>query len=605
MSGDVSPERQTLHDKYLAERDKRADANREAQFVGTEGEFSDFAEDPHAVAAIDRAAVVEEVDVLIVGAGFGGMLTASRLRDAGIEDFLIVDIAGDFGGTWYWNRYPGVRCDIESYIYMPRLEEVGTIPTERYATGAEIFAHSQRFAQHFGLYERALLQTKVERMEWDEAASRWIVTTDRGDRIAARFVSVSQGPLSKVKLPKIPGLRDFRGEIFHSARWDYGVTGGDASGGFAGLAGKRVGIIGTGATAVQIVPAIAEEVGDLFVFQRTPSSVAPRNNQLTDAAWFSSQPDGWLRERADNFMRMIGFMMPDKDLVQDCWTDFFTRFAAQAKARKEAGHEFNMHAVMQAADYEKMDAVRDHVAAVVDNPATAEALKPWYNFLCKRPLYSDDFLQAFNRPNVHLIDTEGRGVERVTGDGLIAEGREFPLDVIVLATGFDVGAPPHKVGEYEVIGRGGATLDEKWRDGVVSLHGTKLSGFPNFVIVGAAAQAIAIFNYTSVLEIQSAHAAALIAKCLAEEVGAFEVTPEAERRWQSEMDAKYIDRSHFYEECTPGFLNNEGNFRERPTYIGGTYGGGPVEYSRIIGEWLERDFASDTRVTGGRERLSA
>ncbi len=605
MTGSTADGREALHRKYLEERDKRLSDDREQQYLDTAGDFADFAEDPHAPAPIEREPVEEEVDVLVVGAGFGGMLTASKLRDAGIDDFRIVDIAADFGGTWYWNRYPGVRCDIEAYIYMPRLEEVGTVPTERYATGAEIFAHSQRFAEHWDLYDKALFQTRVERIAWDEDALRWIVTTDRGDRIRARFVSVSQGPLAKVKLPKIPSIRDFEGKIFHSARWDYAYSGGSQEGGFDGLSDKTVGVIGTGATGVQIVPAIADDAKQLYVFQRTPSSVAPRGNHPTDADWFGNQPSGWLRERADNFVRMINFMMPERDMVADCWTDFFQRFAAQTKRREEAGEEFDMHAVMQAADYEKMDAVRDHVAEVVEDPETAEALKPWYNFLCKRPLYSDDFLQAFNKPNVHLVDTEGRGVERITAGGLVANGREYELDTIVFATGFDVGAPPHKVGEYEVFGRGGLTLDEKWQDGVVSVHGTKLTGFPNFFIVGAAAQGIAIFNYTSVLEIQSDHAAAVIAKCLREGIAAFEVTREAEARWQERMDETYIDRSHFYEECTPGFLNNEGNFRDKPTYIGGTFGAGPIEYTKIVQGWVERDFARDTETLAADETVTA
>jgi cyclohexanone monooxygenase len=523
------------------------------------------------------------------------MLTGAALRKAGIASFRIVDVAGDFGGTWYWNRYPGIRCDIESYLYMPRLEEVGTVPTERYASGREIFEHSQRFGRHFKLYERALFQTRVKRIAWDEESARWHVTTDRGDEFRARFVTLSQGPLAKVKLPGIDGLLDFKGRMFHTARWDYDYTGGDSESGMTRLADQRVGVIGTGATAVQIVPRLAEHAKQVSVFQRTPSAVAPRNNRPTDADWYRSMPAGWQGQRMDNFLAMINFQVPEQDLVDDCWTDFFARFGRAMGEAKRAGKTLSVPEVMQQVDFAKMEEIRAHVAAVIQNPATAEASKPWYNFLCKRPLFSDDYMQAFNRANVSLVDTDGRGVEKITEHGLVANGQLHELDAIIFATGFDVGAAPHKAGEYELTGRGGLTLDQKWAHGVRTVHGTQVAGFPNLHIVGSAAQGTIAFNFTHVLEIQSRHAVEQIAHCLKEGVACCEVTEDAEARWAATMQQFHHDMTHFHEECTPGFLNNEGQFRDKPTFVGGAFGGGPLEYRRITDEWRRSGFFADTR----------
>lgn len=495
-----------------------------------------------------------------------------------------------------------MRCDIESYIYMPLLEEVGTVPSERYATGTEIFEHCRAIGRRYGLYDRALFQTRVSRIEWRDADARWLVETDRGDRIRARFVSLSQGPLAKVKLPGIPGIRDFEGPLFHSSRWDYRFSGGDASGGLTGLRGKRVAVIGTGATSVQIVPKIAESGAELYVFQRTPSAIDERNNERTDEGWFRSQPAGWLQDRRDNFLAVITGKPHAENKVADRWTDFWCRFGAgMAQARADGGF-VDPHAVMQGVDYQKMDEIRARVSRLVADPDRAERLKPWYNYLCKRPLYSDNFLQRFDRPNVHLVDTDGRGVERITASGVVAGGREYPVDLIVLATGFDVGAPPHEVGGYEVLGRDGRTLRDKWDGGLRTVHGTQLAGFPNLHLVGGTAQGTTAFNFTHVLDMQAIHAAEIVRRCLSEGVASWEVTEQAEDRWLAELERKHVDHQHFYEECTPGFLNNEGDFRDRPTFVGATYGGGPIEYEELIAEWRERGWVGD--VTVRREPVS-
>jgi len=585
----------SLHRKYLAERDKRLRPDGQSQFVEAKGDLADFAHGPSTSPPPARAALKEDVDVLVVGAGFGGMLTGAELRDAGIENFRIAEVGADFGGTWYWNQYPGIRCDIEAYLYLPRLEEVGTVPTERYATGREIFEHSQRFARHYRLYERALFHTKVVRIAWDEPSSRWHVRTDRGDELRARFVTLNQGPLAKIKLPGVKGIRDYKGKIFHSARWDYGFSGGNSDGGLTKLEGKRIGVIGNGATGVQILPKVAQHAQQIYLFQRTPSAIAPRNNRPTDLDWYKSLPKGWQRERKDSFLATVRFTFPVEDLVDDCWTDFYVRVANAVAAAKRAGGPVDVVAVMQGVDYTKMDEVRAHVAAVIKHPATAEASKPWYNFLCKRPLFSDDYLQAFNKPNVTLVDTDGRGIERITESGLVANGQAYALDAIVFATGFDVGAAPNKAGEYELVGRNGLTLDQKWANGVRTVHGTQMAGFPNLHIVGAVAQGTIVFNYTNVLDIQAHHAVEQIAQCLKSGVKTQEVTEAAETRWLRAMRKNHHDLSDFHEECTPGFLNNEGKFKDKPTFVGSSYGAGTLEYRRVTDEWRQTRMAKETR----------
>ncbi|WP_298020999.1 NAD(P)/FAD-dependent oxidoreductase [uncultured Parasphingopyxis sp.] len=585
---------EALRKKYLEERDKRLRRDGEQQYFEASGEFAEFAADPYVDEPLQREAIDEETDVAVIGGGFGGLLTAAALRDKGVGDFRIIEQGGDFGGTWYWNRYPGIRCDIESYIYMPLLEEVGTMPTERYARGSEIFAHCQKIGRHYDLYDRALFQTKVTRIAWDDKAVRWIVETDRGDRIRARFVSVAQGPLSKVKLPGIPGIRKFTGTMFHSSRWNYDYTGGDSHGGLTKLAGERIAVIGTGASGIQIIPRLADHAEHVYVFQRTPSVINVRDNRPTDIEWFASQPYGWQRERMQNFLSIISGLPQDKDMVGDSWTDFWKRVGKAMHAHHESGGEGPPEAVMQQVDFEKMEEIRRRVEEVIEDPATAEAAKPWYNYLCKRPLYSDEFLHVFNRDNVTLVDTGGQGVSEITESGLVAAGEEYPVDCIIFATGFDVGAAAYKVGGYELVGKGGLTLDEKWKDGVRSLHGTQICGFPNFHIVGGVNQGTTAFNFTHTLAMQAEHACDIIAQCLEDGVAAMEVTEEAERRWNAQMEAKHHDMSHFHEECTPGFLNNEGNFKDKPTFIGATYGGGPVEYEQIIREWRAQHIERDT-----------
>lgn len=589
-----------LSRKYRKERDKRLRSDGEAQYIDADGEFEEFAQDPYLKEVLTRDPIVEDLEVAVIGGGLGGLLTAVSLRRKGIKSFRILEQAGDFGGTWYWNRYPGIRCDIEAYVYMPLLEEVGTIPSERYASGGEIFEHCRAIGKHFDLYDRALFQTKVESISWNDDLARWIIRTNQGDEIRAHHVTVSQGPLAKVKLPGVPGIKSFKGKMFHSARWDYDYTGGNMNGGMTGLSDKRVAVIGTGATAVQIIPKLAESAAKVLVFQRTPSALAARNNSKTDVDWFRNQPKGWQQERVTNFESNITpGTHPESDLVADGWTDFFLRVRGHMGAAVKSGEQFNPMDVIQKADFEKMENLRSRIGDIVEDKKLAARMTPWYNYLCKRPLFSDDFLESLNNPNVEVIDTDGAGVTKIDETSVHANGTAFEVDCIIFATGFDVAAAAHKVGGYELIGRDGVSVDEKWKNGMRTVHGTQMHGFPNFHVVGAISQGTTSFNYTHALQMQASHAVDIIGKCIDDHIRSIEVTSKAEDRWLEKMKTPHkIDLVAYYRACTPGFLNHEGDVDGQPTFLGSTYGGGALAYNELIKEWRSSDqILADCDIT--------
>ncbi|WP_397421602.1 flavin-containing monooxygenase, partial [Phenylobacterium sp.] len=536
------------------------------------------------VERVERAALSEEVEVVVVGGGFGGQLAAARLREAGVDDIRIIEKGGDFGGTWYWNRYPGAACDIESYIYLPLLEEVGYVPVEKYSRAPEILRHSRAIAEKFDLYRGALFQTEVTEMRWDEAAARWTVSTNRGDALKARFVVMANGPLHRPKLPGIPGVEGFKGHSFHTSRWDYGYTGGDSNGGLTGLKDKRVAIIGTGATAVQCVPHLGEWAKELFVFQRTPSSIDVRNNRPTDPEWAQSLEPGWQQHRMDNFNTLVSGGFAKEDLVQDGWTDIIGNILLLARKKMEAGEAVeNPAELMQLADFKKMEQVRARVDAVVEDPDTAEALKPWYNQFCKRPCFHDEYLATFNRPNVHLIDTKGQGVERITEHGIVVDGKEYEVDCLIYATGFEVGTSFTRRSGYELYGVGGQSLTEKWADGVSTLHGVLSRGFPNCFIVSNSQSGFSA-NFPHMINEQSKHIAYLMTETAERQARTIEPSAEAEAAWVDTIVRLSVMREGFLKECTPGYYNNEG----RPEMIAkqnGSYGAGPVAFVKVLEDW--------------------
>jgi len=597
LVGEVDFDPDALHAKYLAERDKRWREDGIAQYVEVKAEFSHYTEDPYVDPGFDRAPVFDEVEFAIIGGGFGGLMMGARLREAGVEQIRVVDSAGDFGGTWYWNRYPGAMCDVESYVYLPLLEELGYMPRHKYAFAPEILEHSRNIARHYRLYDDALLQTAVTSLVWDEDAARWIVSTNRGDAFKAQYVAMANGPLSRPKLPGLPGIDTFKGHTFHTSRWDYRYTGGDSSGGLAGLKDKRVGVIGTGATAIQCVPHLGESAEQLYVFQRTPSSVDVRNNRETDAQWAASLGPSWQKRRMDNFNILVSGGDQDEDLVHDGWTDIFrnlTGVAAKETARK-LGRRLTREEraeVMVLADYKKMNQVRARVDAMVEDPATAAALKPWYRQFCKRPCFHDEYLQTFNRPNVTLVDTQGKGVERLTQRGVVANGREYPLDCLIFATGFEVGTSYTRRAGYDIVGRGGGTLSEHWSQGLRTLHGLTAHGFPNCFFLGFTQTAITV-SVPQALNEQANHVTYMVTQARARGCDVLEPTAEAEDAYVQEVRTLARLGQRFYTECTPGYYNSEGAPGNRSGFFSEFYGAGPLRFFEVLDAWR-----SDGRMEG-------
>jgi cyclohexanone monooxygenase len=575
-----------LRDKYREERDKRIRALGNDQYVEVTGKFAHFVHDPYVKSGFQREALSDEVEVAIIGGGFGGLLAGAKLRGVGVEDIRVIEKGGDFGGTWYWNRYPGAQCDIESYIYLPLLEELGYVPTEKYSYAREILAHSQAIGRQYDLYRNACFQTEVTGLRWLDELQRWEVSTNRGDSIKARYVCMSNGPLNRPKLPGIKGIESYEGHTFHTSRWDYDYTGGDAEGGLTGLAGKRVGIIGTGATAVQCVPHLAEAAEQLFVFQRTPSSIDVRGNRPTDSDWAKSLEPGWHYDRMRNFNILVTGGFQEQDLVNDGWTEIIRNLGAMTASQPDAGEQSpeEMLAKVELADFQKMEQIRARVDSVVDDPRTAESLKPYYRQFCKRPCFHDDYLAAFNRPNVTLVDTKGRGVDQINTNAIVVEGREYQLDCVIFATGFEVGTSYSRRAGYEIVGRDAVTLSEKWRDGLRTLHGFQTNGFPNCFFMGIT-QGGFTANFPHLLKEQSDHIAYMIARAADAKAHCIEASVAAEDRWVDTIKQMAVFSQGFLEQCTPGYYNNEGKPAQSGSLLGDQYGGGPEAFFQILEDW--------------------
>ena len=607
---DFDPE--ALGRKYQEERDKRIRSDGNEQYLEVSGDFSYFVEDPYVDQKIDREAIDEEVEVVIIGGGFGGMLAAVRLHEAGFEDFKIIEKGGDFGGTWYWNRYPGASCDIESYVYLPLLEKTGFVPKQKYTNASETLHYCDVIANKYSLHDRAILQTEVTSTDWDEETRRWTVSTNRQDNIKARFVVHSNGPLNRPKLPAIKGINEFKGHTFHTSRWDYDYTGGDANGGLTGLRDKRVAVIGTGATAVQCVPHLGEAAEQLYVFQRTPSSVDVHNNQPTEPNWMSSQQSGWQNERRRNFESfMIGAPVKE-DLVADGWTEIFRtlfgsiREKAPSKwriaywaltgiASKDLYHQglktyltnkatnyMNLAEAMELADYQKMEKVRARADAIVEDKETAEALKPYYRQFCKRPCFHDEYLPTFNLPNVTLVHTDGKGLDQISEEGIVFDGQDYKVDCIIFATGFEVGTDYSRRAGYQINGIDGRSISEKWSDGLSTFHGMHVNGFPNAFFFGPAQSGFTA-TYTYSLDEQSVHLAHILGEIRKQEATRIEASKAAEREWVQTIIEKARLTADFQEKCTPGYYNNEGQTNTKPQ--NNMYGGGPIEFFSLMEKW--------------------
>lgn len=459
-----------------------------ADYIAMEGEFSKYLEDVYSADPVPRDALADECDIVVVGAGFAGLLLWYKLHKAGFNDVRFCEKGGDVGGTWYWNRYPGIACDVEAYSYLPLLEEMGYVPTMKFAAGFEIMEYCQNMAERFDFYKHCLFHTTVEKTTWDESTRRWTVYTDRGDEMRARIVILANGILTTPKLARIEGMQSFEGEAFHTSRWNYDVD----------LDGKKVGIIGTGATAVQVIPEIAKVVEELHVFQRTPSSIDVRDQRATTAeemrTW--SQEPGWARARRARFAKISAGRTAMK--AND---DYLAGKVADFKERKEHAKPLSPEELISKqldSNFRIMEQIRARVDAIVEDPITAEALKPYYPYGCKRPTFHDEYLTTFNKPHVTLVDTAPRGVTNINERGVVHDGVEYPLDVLIYATGFQWMA----TSTFNMItGRDGQTLREKWQSqGTKTFLGLHSKGFPNLFIISGPQGGGGSFNFTDALD---------------------------------------------------------------------------------------------------------
>ncbi|MDT0614603.1 flavin-containing monooxygenase [Streptomyces lancefieldiae] len=576
-----------LRERYRIERERRVRPDGTRQYLSAGAEFGYYAADPYAGEPAEREPVRDRVDVAVVGGGFGGILAGARLRRQGVERVRVIEKGGDFGGTWYWNRYPGIHCDVESHVYLPMLDETGYVPEWKYAPGEEIRRHAVRIAEQSGLRANALFSTTVTSLTWDDTSGTWIVTTDRGDRFRATYVVTATGTLTELKLPGVPGIEKFEGHTFHTSRWDYGYTGGTPDGGLTGLADKRVGVVGTGATGIQVVPKLAEDAGHLYVFQRTPSTVDVRANRPTTARDVGADHDGWARERRDNFLRIVSGESAEEDRVADRWTSSAGLLEKLLPSFRRPADRAAFEAAYEVADAAKMNEIRARVEEVVTDPDTAEKLKPWYRYACKRPTFSDLYLQAFNRDNVTLVDTaDTHGIERMTEHGVVVGDTEYELDCLIFATGFSVGVSGIHSGRLPVHGRGGTRLQDAWATlGPRTLHGFTSNGFPNLIQMGGTQSAPSV-NFTHVLDEHAVHAAALVAA--AEAKGCLvEPSREAEEAWLATLAEDAPDHEWFHAECTPGYYNAEGRGRPNgPT----AYPHGAFAFHALLKRWREESM---------------
>jgi len=608
-----------LRQKYRLERDKRVRVDGNDQYLEVKGDFSYFVEDPYIDEEISRDSLEKTFHTVIIGGGFGGVLSGARLREQGIDDFRIIEKGGDFGGTWYWNRYPGASCDIESYIYFPLLEETSFIPKRKYTDAAETLDYFKVLSDKFSLKENALFQTEVNEVKWISDEKLWFIKTNRQDSIKARYVIHANGFLNRPKLPAMKGINDYQGHTFHTSRWDYAYTGGNSNGNLNNLRDKKVAIIGTGATAVQCVPHLAAGAKKLYVFQRTPSSIDERNNSNTDIDWFNSQKSGWQKERKENFEGFLTGNFTDKDLVNDGWTEIFRTILGglikngpsklvllswvltapfyknfyKVGLRTYIRNKFmnfvtreDINKKVEIVDFQKMEKVRARADALVNNPMTAESLKPYYRQLCKRPCFHDEYLQAFNNDNVELIDTDGQGVKELSAEGIIHDGKEYKVDCIIFASGFEVGTDYSRRCGYQVSGIDGITLSEKWKDGLATFHGIHSKGFPNSFFYGPG-QGPMTANFTHSLDEQSAHVAYILNQLDKKNMKFVEASEEAESDWINTIISKARNMQSFQEACTPGYYNNEGKPNTNPA--NNTYGGGALEYFKLLKDWRKNN----------------
>lgn len=588
-----------LKAKYRTERDRRMTKSGQEQYVKPEGEFAYTYEGDPYTPETPRDPVSKQVEVAVLGGGWSGIMAGIELRKSGIDDFCHIDHAGDFGGVWYWNRYPGLQCDNDAYCYLPLLEETGFMPSKKFTEGYEILEYAQQLCRSYNLYENALFHTLVNGIRWNETDKRWYVTTRQGDEIRARHLIVANGLLNIPKLPGIAGIESFKGHMFHTARWDYDYTGGSQRDPVLDkLADKKVAIVGTGATAIQLVPYLGKYAKEFYVLQRTPSCVDTRRNSETDTEWVKTLKPGWQAERRANFHRGANerYQPGEKDLIVDIWTEVNRRLSDEFNQEDHWPDMQEYAERRDVMDFRVMERLRRRVDAIVSDKATAEKLKPYYRYQCKRPTSNDNYYETFNRPNVHLLDvSESQGVERLTEHGFVANGEEYECDCIIFASGYEVTSDLERRWGFETLeGRNGLSMYENWKGGYKTLHGVMTNGFPNMYIIGLNQGGL---NSTLTLnfEEQSRHITHIINAVKSRGAVVAEVSSEAQDAYVQHLRDTEIDRTEWIRECTPSYFNNEGkpdideNGNERYRfYLGETYGPGWDAFVHLLEDWRQK-----------------
>ena len=488
------------------------------------------------------------VDAVVVGTGFAGMYMLLKLREAGFR--TVVFEAGDgVGGTWYWNRYPGARCDVESmeysYSFSNALQQEWEW-TERYAGQPEILRYANHVADRFDLRRDIRFSTRVVKAHFDEDAARWRIETDKGDHVDAQFCILATGCLSSTNLPDFKGLADFQGDTYHTGRWPHdGVD----------FTGKRVGIIGTGSSAIQAIPVIAEQAAHLTVFQRTPNYSIPARNAPIDPALVRDIKAEYPAFRQRNYAEPAGFgsKIPKNDQAAlDDSDDGRERNFTARWGRGGFGFlsAYNNLLVDRNANETAADFVRARIRETVDDPATAELLSPDNVIGCKRPCLDTGYFETYNRDNVDLVDVRSSSIERIAATGIVVAGEEHAVDCIVFATGFD--AMTGTMLRIDIRGLGGQTLADKWAAGPVTYLGLTTSGFPNLFMISGPGSPSVLTNMIVSIEQHVEWIADCITDLRNDGKALIDATPDAENDWVAHVNA--VADQTLYPTCNSWYL---------------------------------------------------
>jgi cyclohexanone monooxygenase len=517
------------------------------------------------VSGNNHAAGNETYDVVVVGAGFAGMYMLHRLRGLGLT-VRVYEQGGDVGGTWYWNRYPGARCDVESmqysYSFSDELQQEWNW-SERYAPQPEILKYANHVADRFNLRSDIALNTRVDRASFDESANTWQVTTSDGNTVAAKYVVLATGCLSNARMPDIKGLADFKGKVYHTGHWPHEPID------FTGL---RVAVIGTGSSGIQSVPVIAGQASHLTVFQRTPNfSIPAHNAALTSEereAFRAKYPEvrRFAREETRNG---IYAEMPDRGALDDGDNERRARYEARwAYGGLTFMGVYNNLALDKAANDTAADFVREKIAEIVKDPQTAKLLQPNNHPIgSKRICVDTDYFATFNRPNVTLVDIRSNPIEEILPDAVRTAARDYEVDALVLATGFD--AMTGSVAKIDIRGRDGQTLNRKWAEGPKTYLGLMSSGFPNlFAITGPGSPSV-LTNMLPTIEQHVEWIADAFEYMRDHRLGRIEPSQEAEDEWVAHV-GEAAGRTLRYT-CGSWYLgvNIPGKPRVFMPYIGG------------------------------------